>query len=188
MSRDPLIKIDKQTTDTAPGEAGQLLAQAEANLGFVPNMYGYMANHPGILSGYMQAYEQFRSNGGFTPSEQEVIFLSISSVNGCSYCMAAHSMLADKKSGVPADVLEALRAGKALPDRKLDTLARFTRSMVENRGAPSPEEVRAFLDAGYTEAQVLGIILAISAKTYSNYVNHLAATPVDDVFASYRVD
>ncbi|PIV76129.1 MAG: alkylhydroperoxidase [Rhodobacteraceae bacterium CG17_big_fil_post_rev_8_21_14_2_50_65_11] len=188
MTRTPLLKMSPTTLDVAQGEAETLLSGAEAKLGFLPNMYTYMANLPGVLAGYLGTYQAFRETTGFTPAEQETVFLTISRVNGCTYCMAAHSMLADKVSGVPADSLAALRAGKDLPDEKLNAVATFTEAMVVSRGNPGKAAVDAFLAAGYGEQQVLGVVLAIACKTFSNYVNHLAGTPVDDVFAPYSVD
>jgi len=188
MTRSPLLKMSPTTPDVAQGEAATLLSDAEAKLGFVPNMYTYMANLPGVLAGYLSTYEAFRETTGFTPAEQETVFLTISHVNGCTYCLAAHSMLAYKKSGVPADCLAALREGKPLPDEKLNAVATFTEAMVISRGSPGKEAVDAFLAAGYGEQQVLGVVLAIACKTCSNYVNHLAGTPVDDVFAPYSVE
>jgi len=81
-------------------------------------MYGYMGRLPGVLLGYLSTYDSFRKTAGFVPAEQEVVFLTISRTNGCTYCMAAHSMIADKMSGVAPDVLAALRAGQILPDAK----------------------------------------------------------------------
>lgn len=187
MTRTPLINVAMLTPETATGEAAELLKGAKAKLGFLPNMYGYMAQLPGVLGGYLVSYDAFRQTAGFTPQEQETIFLSISRVNGCDYCTAAHSMLADKKSGVAVDVLAALRAGTTIPDAKLEALAKFTRSMVLKRGAPDQAEVDAFLAAGYEPRHTLGIVLAIATKTLSNYVNHLAGTEVDAMFAAYKV-
>lgn len=187
MTNAPLPDLTLHDEHTAPGAAGDLLADARRTLGFVPNMYGNMANLPAVLKGYLDNYKAFRQTAGFTPVEQETIFLSISRVNGCNYCMAAHSMIAERMSKVPADVLAALRGGDALPDPKLEALARFTREMVEHRGRPSAEAMRAFLDAGYTSQQALGVVLAIATKTFSNYVNHLAATEVDPAFAAYKI-
>src|SRR6056297_2218075 len=186
MSREPLLDMSPTTLETADGEAEALLSGAEASLGFVPNMYTYMANLPGVLAGYLSTYDDFRSQSGFTPAEQETVFLTISRVNGCHYCTAAHSMIADKMSGVPADSLAALRDGRPLPDPKLQAVAAFTEAMVVSRGNPGKPAVDAFLTAGYGEQQVLGVVLAIACKTFSNYVNHLAATPVDDIFAGYE--
>ena len=102
--------------------------------------------------------------------------------------MAAHSMIADKRSGVAPDVLAAVRSGTPLPDAKLQSLSSFVQAMVEARGNPGKPVVDAFLAAGYGEQQVLGVVLAIACKTFSNFVNHLAATPVDKAFEPYAVD
>ncbi|MFZ5749716.1 MAG: carboxymuconolactone decarboxylase family protein [Pseudomonadota bacterium] len=188
MSQSPLLEMTPETLETASGEAQTLLAGAKVKLGFVPNMYGYMGKLPPVLAGYLSTYDAFRSQAGFTPAEQETVFLTVSRVNGCAYCTAAHSMIADKRSGVPADSLAALRSGKPLPDAKLQALAAFTEAMVVKRGNPGKAAIDAFLAAGYTEQHALGVVLAIACKTFSNYVNHLAGTPVDAVFAAYKVD
>jgi len=177
----PLLSIE-----TAPNEAKEFLADAQKAYGMVPNMYAGMANAPGILSTYLHGYKLFRQNSGFTPAEQEVVFLSISRVNGCSYCVAAHSMVAAMMSNVPADVIEALRNGSAIADPRLSALGNFTTLMVEKRGNPSTDDVQAFLAAGFSECLVLEIVLAIAVKTLSNYSNHLFHTPVDDAFASFH--
>jgi len=188
MTRTALPDITPETLDTATGEAQALLAGAKAKLGFLPNMYGYMAKLPPVLAGYLSTYDAFRAQSGFTSAEQETVFLTISRVNGCTYCTAAHSMIADKKSGVPADSLAALRAGEALPDAKLQAVATFTEAMVLSRGNPGRGVVDAFLAAGYSEQHVLGIVVAIARKTFSNYVYHLGGTPVDAVFAPCKVE
>ena len=81
-------------------------------------MYGAMANEPALFESYATSYALFRAECGFTPAEQEVIFLMISRKNTCDYCMAAHSFVADKMSKVPADVTEAIRDGRPIADAK----------------------------------------------------------------------
>jgi uncharacterized peroxidase-related enzyme len=163
--------------------AASRLRDAQATLGFVPNMYGVMANSPGLLDTYVHGYERFRSLSGFTPAEQEVVLLAVSCENGCTYCVAAHSFIADKLSGVPEAVTDAIRDGQPIPDVRLAALHDFTRIMVTKRGLPDKADVDAFLAAGYSERQILEIVLAIAVKTLSNYANHLFHTPVDEVFA-----
>ncbi len=185
MPQTPMLEIAPADPGDTDDAAHALMAGAKAKLGFLPNMYTYMAKLPPVLDGYLRTYEDFRTQSGFSPAEQETVFLTISRVNGCHYCTAAHSMIAEKKSGVPADSLAALREGRPLPDPDLQAVAAFTEAMVVARGNPGKEAVDAFLAAGYGEKQVLGVVLAIACKTFSNYVNHLAATPVDDVFAPF---
>jgi len=187
MTRQPLLDITPVTPETATASVVAILKNTQSKLGFIPNMYGYMGALPGVLEGYMAAYTSFRNDAGFTPPEQETVFLSVSAVNGCTYCTAAHSMIADKLSKVPAADLAALRDGSPLPDPRLNALARFTRTMVEKRGMPDKGEVDTFLAAGFKLQHVLGIVQAIACKTYSNFVNHLAATELDAAFEVYKV-
>jgi len=165
----------------------EILETAQKQVGFIPNMYANMANVPGVLSTYLHGYGLFRKDSGFTPTEQEVVFLAVSQTNGCKYCTAAHSMIADKMSGVPADVLQAIRSGQPIADARLAALFALTQDLVKNLGQASPAKVKAFLDAGFTESHVLNIILAVSVKVLSNYTNHAFATEVDERFAAYKV-
>jgi len=145
-------------------------------------MYGAMVNSPGLLETYQLRYERFRSESGFTPAEQEVVFLTSSFENDCYYCMAARSMLSGALSKVPKDTTDAIRAGTAIPDAKLAALAGFTRHLIQTRSRPTAEAAEAFIGAGYTERQILEAILAIAVKILSNYSNHIFGTPVDGAF------
>lgn len=159
------------------------LEEAATQLGFIPNMYSVMAHSPGLLDSYIHGYNHFRESSNFSPAEQEVVLLAISRENGCTYCVAAHSFIADKVSGVSTAVTDAIRNGAPIPDPKLSVLHDFTRTMVAKRGLPGKAEVEAFLAAGYSERQILEIVLAIAVKTLSNYANHLFHTPTDEAFA-----
>lgn len=170
-------------TESDPDPAvADALSRAKAQTGMIPNMYARMANVPGLLDAYLGGYNAFRKDSGFSAAEQETILLTISRVNGCTYCVAAHSALADMGE-VPADVTDAIRDGKPLPDARLDALAEFTAAFVESRGLPTAAQTEAFLAAGYTETDILQILLAVSVKTISNYTNHQFHTPVDEMFA-----
>ncbi len=185
MTSEYKMTLQPVTLENADNKARPVLDRALKEVGFIPNMYSFMVNSPALLETYLQGYGLFRKESAFSPAEQEVVFLTISRVNECHYCVAAHSMLSDKMSGVPADVTNAIRDGKDIHDNKLRRLATFTRRMVENGGRPSRADVNAFITAGYTERHILDIILAIAVKTLSNYSNHLFHTPVDDMFKAY---
>ena len=181
------LYLPAQSLDTASAEARKVLEKAKAQVGFIPNMYANMVNSPGVLDTYLDGYARFRSESGFTPTEQEVVFLVISRANGCGYCAAAHSMIADKMSKVPADVLAALRTGTPIANAKLAALATFTSVMFDTRGRPSPVDLAPFVKAGYGERQALEIVLALAVKTLSNYANHLFHTEVDAAFTAYKL-
>ncbi len=99
--------------------------------------------------------------------------------------MAAHTKVAGMK-GVPAEIIEALRSGATLPDTKLDALAVLTRSVVETRGWPTEAAKEAFFAAGYGTSEYLEVIVGVTVKTLSNYVNHAADTPLDTAFEAHK--
>jgi AhpD family alkylhydroperoxidase len=80
----------------------------KAGKGMLPNMYKAMANVPGLLSTYLHGYAEFHQHSTFNSDDREIVFLVISEENGCDYCMAAHSLLADM-AGVPRHVTDAIR-------------------------------------------------------------------------------
>jgi uncharacterized peroxidase-related enzyme len=182
MTGDYRMSLPQVAPEGADPKARELLERAKKQLGMIPNMYAFMANAPEALDTYLYGYERFRKESGLSPAEQEVVFLTISYENGCDYCVAAHSVIADTRSRVPAPVTDAIRAGAKVPDSRLRALSEFTRVMLNQRGRPGRRDVEAFLAAGFTEKQVLDVVLAIAVKTISNYTNHLFDTPVDAAF------
>ncbi len=180
-----LLNLVPYSAESAPEKAKELMERIRAKYGFVPNVYAGMAHSPGLLETYLVGYEQFREKSGLNPIEQEVVFLTISRFHRCRYCMAAHSLVADLVAKMPTDVLDAVRKGMSIPDPKLAALAAFTHAMVETRGMPTPEQVREFRAAGYTDRHALEIILALALKTMSNFSNHLLQPELEPAFRAY---
>lgn len=187
MTAEARLNLPAQTLESADPKAREVLGKAKAQVGSIPNMYANMVNSPGVLETYLDGYSRFRNDSGFTSVEQEVVFLVISRANDCRYCTAAHSMIADKMSKVPADVLTALRAGTEIADPKLAALAHFTQVMFDTHGRPTQKDLEAFRAAGYADRHALEIVLALAVKTLSNYSNHLFHTQVDQMFAAYKL-
>ncbi len=171
------------TEDSAPEASKELLGAAQAKYGFVPNLMGEMAEAPSMLEAYLTVGRALEASS-LTPQEQQVVVLTVSYLNECAYCMTAHSAVA-KMVGLPDGEISALRAGQPLSDAKLEELRTFAGILVEKRGRASEEDVASFLDAGYTRAQILEVIVGIAFKTLSNFTNHLADTPIYEQFASF---
>lgn len=178
-----MAEFPVHTRDSAPQAAQPLIDSSVARYGMLPNLHAVLATAP-------EAYEAYETLGrlfgatSLSAAERHVVWLTINVVNRCHYCVPAHTMLA-LKDGVPRPVVDALRNGTALPDARLQALSHFTRSLVLARGDVAPAAVDAFLAAGFTERNVLEIVLGIAQKTLSNYTNHLAKTEVDPPFAAH---
>ncbi|MDT8439933.1 MAG: carboxymuconolactone decarboxylase family protein [Wenzhouxiangellaceae bacterium] len=165
---------------SASSEAAGLLEKAQQKYGFIPNILGVMAHSPALLEAYMSLSQIFEKTS-FSAAEKQTVLLAVSTENSCGYCKAAHTTIA-KMQNVDEAVLDAIASGDKLPDAKLDTLFNFTRTLVEKRGSPSDSDLKAFFDAGYSEAQVQDVLVGIGMKTLSNYNNHMFDPPLDAQF------
>lgn len=171
------------TVDSAPEASRETLQQVAKSYGFLPNLIGIMAEAPALAQAYVSVAGAFASSS-FSPTEQQIVLIAASRVNGCEYCVSAHSTVA-KMSQVPADVIEGLRSGAPLADSKLEALRSFATAVVESRGWPTEEQVEAFLAAGYDRQNLLEVVLGIGLKTLSNYTNHITDTPLDSQFQGF---
>ena len=170
-------------TNSAPEKSKPLLEKSQKAYGMIPNLHAVMAESPGILEGYQTLHELF-ANSSFDADELTVVWQTINVEHECTYCVPAHTGIAHSMN-VDAGLIEALRDKKRMPTDKLQTLHETTLSIVRNRGRISEAELNKFYEAGYGHQQVLEIILALSQKVMSNYVNHIAETPVDDAFKKF---
>jgi len=178
------MKFPRHTKDTAPEASRSILERVEGAYGFIPNIYGVMAESPAAVTAYTQITETLQEHAALDAAEQQLVMLAVSRDNGCGYCVAAHSMVAGMAEA-PEETVAALREGREPEDPKHAALVRFARSTLENRGWPSEEDRQAFLDAGYTTRHALDVLTILALKTLSNYTNHLADTPLDEAFAGH---
>ena len=171
------------TVETAPAKSKAILEGAQKQMGMVPGLYSVMAESPEILKAYTQLHQLFTSTS-FDAEELTVVWQTINVEHECHYCVPAHTGIAHSMKVDPA-LTEALRNDAAMPTEKLQALKDFTLSVVRSRGNVSEQELNAFYEAGYGQQQVLEVILGLSQKVISNYVNHIAHTPVDKVFEQF---
>ncbi len=144
-------------------------------LGFVPNLYAYFAKNDTALGDYLTLQNR---KSTLRAKEREVINLVTSQINGCRYCQSAHTVLGKLNGFTEEQVLEIRRGGASF-DPKLDALARFTAAVVTDRGHASAEAKDAFFAAGYTEANMIDVIIVVGDKIISNYLHNLAGFEID---------
>jgi alkylhydroperoxidase family enzyme len=171
------------TIETAPPESQPLIENSVKAFGRLPGLHKVMAESPQLLEGYQVLHKLFQDTS-FDAEELTVVWQTINVEHECHYCVPAHTGIANMMKVDPA-LTEALRNEAPMPTAKLQALHDTTLAMVRSRGNLSEQEVEAFFAAGYGPKQLLEIILGLSQKVMSNYVNHLAQTPVDEVFKVY---
>ncbi len=168
------------TKESAPEGSKGLLQGAQDAYGFTPNLLAVQSESPALLEGYMTLAGIFDKTD-LSETERQIILMTNNRLNGCTYCMAAHTSLS-QMAKVPNDVIEALRNGTSIADAKLEALRVFAARVNETRGWVEQTDLDAFFAAGYTKQTVLEVILGTSLKVMSNYTNHVAQTPVDAAF------
>ncbi|TVQ85538.1 MAG: carboxymuconolactone decarboxylase family protein [Micavibrio sp.] len=174
------MKFSIHDQESVSAEGQEIIKGVKNKYGFVPNLLATMVESPALAKAYIALSDIFDASS-FTAEEKQIVLMTVSFVNGCSYCMAAHSVIAGMQE-VPEEIIQALRDHKPLADRKLEALRRLTENLVENGGYPDDDKIKDFVDAGYAQQQVLEIVLGIGLKTLSNYTNHIAKTPLDEAF------
>ncbi|MBL6958193.1 MAG: carboxymuconolactone decarboxylase family protein [Rhodospirillales bacterium] len=172
-----MSEFDVHTTGTAPAESVETLEKIIEKFGFLPNLLGVMAESPAALKGYA-SLSGLVEQSSFAPDEQQMMLLTVSRINGCHYCVAAHT-LGGKRAGLDEAVIDAIRNDQAIADPRKAALYAFTKAMVEKRGWVN-DDLGAFLGAGFSKAQALEVVLATAMKTLSNYINHIAETPLNE--------
>lgn len=171
------------SADNAPSPVDTLLTGVEKQLGFVPNVFGIIAESSPALKAFIELNGQFNASS-FNATSREIIQIAVSVENHCTYCVAGHSKFAQMQK-VPGDIVEAVRSNQPIADSKLEALHQFTRTLINTRGVIPESEVQKFFDAGYTQAQVIDVILGICVKTFSNLANNIIGIPLDDEFSEY---
>ncbi|WP_415754576.1 carboxymuconolactone decarboxylase family protein [Pseudomonas leptonychotis] len=168
---------------SASEAAKPLLEKSQKAFGRVPGLHAVMAESPELLDGYQVLHGLFL-NSSFDADEKTVVWQTINVEHACHYCVPAHTGIA-KLMKVSDEINNALRDETPLPTPKLEALRDFTLAMVRQRGELEAKQLDAFYAAGYTQRNVLEVILGLSQKVMSNYTNHIAQTPVDKVFEVY---
>ena len=168
-------KFTVPTRDQVSENNQAIFDNLEKGLGFVPNLYAYYAKNETALGDYL-AFQNRKST--LRAKEREIVNLVTSQINGCRYCQSAHTVLGKMNGFTDEQVLE-IRGGSASFDSKLDALARFTASVVKNRGRASQEAKDAFFAAGYTEANLIDVVIVVGDKIVSNYIHNLTGFEID---------
>jgi len=177
-----MTQFNLHTVDTAPVKSQPLLEGAKKAYGFIPNLYAGQAEAPTLLEGYLSLAKTFDKTA-LSATERQVIMIANNRLNGCNYCVAAHTTIA-RGAGVPADVLEALRNGTKIANPKLEALHQFAVRINESRGWVDQSDLDALFAVGYTKQTALEVIVGTALKVMSTYTNHLLNTPLDDAFKS----
>lgn len=164
--------------DTADPEAAAALSRArEAFGGATPNLTRVMANSPAALHGYL-GFSGALDDGVLEPGVRERIALLVAEQNSCSYCLSAHTYLAQQVLRVPDDEIAAARRGESSNPR--------TRAMLQlasavnlGRGDVDDDVFDAVRAAAVTDGEIAEVVAHVAANAFTNYFAKAARVAID---------
>ncbi len=165
------------TIADAPAAARPLLEAVNKQLGTVPNLFRVVANSPAALEGYL-ALSGALGKGALPAATRERIALAVAEINGCNYCLSAHSYLGKNLAKLDEAEILANRHGGS-NDAKAAAAVRFAAAVTRARGHVGDDELRAVRLAGYEDGQIVEIVLHVALNSWTNYINEVAGTEID---------
>ena len=172
------------TLADAPAAAQPLLEAVKKQFGSVPNLFRLAASSPAALEGYL-GLSGALAKGSLPAPTRERIALAIAEINGCNYCLSAHSYIGKNLAKLDEAEIAANRNGGS-NDPKADAAVRFATAVAQQRGRVSDEALRAVKLAGYDDAQLVEIVQHVALNVWTNYLNNLAQTDIDFPVVSAR--
>lgn len=153
----------------------EIFDNLKKGLGMVPNLYAVMALSDNALGNYL-SFQNAKTS--FSNKEKQAVNLVVSQVNECHYCQSAHTLLGTMNGLTEEQTIE-IRKGNASFDTKLNALVVLAKEITAKKGFASTEKVDDFINAGYSQGQVVELVFLVAEKTAMNYVHALTKVEID---------
>jgi uncharacterized peroxidase-related enzyme len=171
-----MTRIQPASYEQSTGKAKELLDAVKARLGTTPSMMKTMAQSPAVLEAYLN-FSEALGGGKLNARLREQIALTSAEINGCGYCVSAHTAIG-KMVGLGEDAILAARNGNAA-DAKTDTALKFACTVIVNRGEVSDADLQSVKGAGFSDGEIGEIVANIALNIFTNYFNVIPKTDID---------
>jgi uncharacterized peroxidase-related enzyme len=158
--------------ENATGKAAELLGEVKKSLGLVPTMTKVMANSPALLKSYL-VLNAAVSTGSIPAAVRERLAIATAQLNGCEYCLSAHTYIGENIAKVSMEELTKARAAES-DDAHVQALLTLSNEIASNAGDVSDEAIAAARAAGVTDAEIGDVVANLALNTLTNYFNVLA--------------
>jgi len=155
------------TLEEANENSQAIFNNVKSKIGMLPNLYATMGTSDKLLGGFLAFTETLKS-GELTGKEYEAVALSTSQVNGCAYCLSAHTAIGKMNGFTEEETLE-LR-DNSIADTKLNALVTLASELADRKGKASDDTVNNFFEAGYNKAAFTEVIGIVSLTIITNTV------------------
>lgn len=166
------ITIAPVQPETATGAAKDLLDQVQKGLGLVPNMAKVMANSPALLKGYL-ALSAAVGTGSLPAAVRERLAVATAQLNGCEYCLSAHTYIGANIAKVDAAELDSARRAES-KDPHVAALLKLSNAIAEHAGDVDDAAINDARTAGVTDQEIGELVANLALNVLTNYFNVLA--------------
>jgi len=174
-----MARIAIPTKDAAPAKSQPILANYEKVLGVIPNFFAMISQSPDALKAIADMHATLGHSLGHKTRER--IHVMTAEVNGCNYCLSAHTYLGAKLQGLTQEDMELNREGHST-DPQADAALQFAYKVATSRGHIEDADVEAVRAAGFTEAQIVDIVAETACSFITNLFNNTFKTEIDASF------
>jgi uncharacterized peroxidase-related enzyme len=171
-----MARIQPLDPQTATGRSKELLDQIAQKNGKTINIQRVLAHSPAALQAYL-GISGALGQGGLSPQLRERIALVVAQENNCSYCLSAHTFLGGRAGLSDEEILSA-RRGEAEGEKE-HAVVTFAQTVVRERANATEADLQRLRDAGLSEGDIVEVVANVVANIFTNYINHVADTPVD---------
>src|SRR5246127_4506088 len=158
--------------DSATGKAAELLAQVQKSLGQTPNMTKVMANSPALLKSYLTLSGAV-AGGRLPAAVRERLAISTAQLNGCEYCLSAHTFIGANIAKVDPAELDGARKGQS-NDPHVAALLKLSNDTAEKPGDVEGPHIEAPREAGVTDGEIGELVANLALNILTNYFNVVA--------------
>lgn len=162
------MTFEALTPDTAPGRAGDILAELTRRHGEVGAMVSTMAHSPAVLEGYLELSKAMRRSR-LNRAVSERISLAIQQRQGCEMCIGFHTTAA-AAAGVSDEEIRAARLGTS-DDAAAAEAIRFGLQVYTAPWSISDDDVDQLVKLGFSEREIADIVGIVALNVLTGAFN-----------------
>lgn len=169
-------RVEALKPEQVPADSKQTLDMFTKNMGFTPNMMATFAVSPIAFNTWAAMFGAMGKS--LDVKTRDSIGLAVSEINSCNYCLTVHSYTAEHMAKLGPEEILLARKGHA-SDPKRDAAVQFAHKVTETRGKVSDADIAAVRKAGYTDANIIEIVVLVAMYSLTNFVNNISNPDMD---------
>jgi uncharacterized peroxidase-related enzyme len=178
-----MARLTIPTIEEAPAKSQPILQNYVKALGWVPNFFALISRSPDVLKAIADMHATIGKSLGHKTRER--IHVMTAEVNGCDYCLSAHTYFGGKLNGLSQEDMELNREGHST-DPHADAALQFAYKIATSRGHIEDADLEAVRAAGYSDAEIVEIVAETAFSFITNLFNKTFKTDIDSKFPTLR--